>query len=63
VSHRDAEEGDRYRWSLADGSGDPKVSEGSTITVDGTSAGVRTCIDVQVQRGSKVSEPTTGCTP
>ncbi|WP_139416836.1 serine/threonine-protein kinase [Agromyces laixinhei] len=63
VSHADAEDGDRYRWTLADGSGDPQISEGSTITVEGTSSGIRTCIDVQVQRGSKVSEPRTGCTP
>ncbi|MGH3706088.1 MAG: serine/threonine-protein kinase [Agromyces sp.] len=63
VSHTGAEDGDRYRWTLSDGSGDPQVSTGPTITVEGTSAGIRTCIDVQVQRGSKVSEPKTGCTP
>lgn len=63
VSHSGGENGDRYRWTLSDGSGDPQISEGATITVGGVAAGVRTCIDVQVQRGSKVSDPTTGCTP
>ncbi|MFB6609449.1 serine/threonine-protein kinase [Agromyces sp. NPDC056379] len=63
VSHTDPEDGDLYRWTLTDGSGEKQVSKGSTITVEGTSAGIRTCIDVQVQRGSKVSEPKTGCTP
>lgn len=63
VSHADAEDGDKYRWTLSDGSGDPQVSAGPAIVVDGTSPGTRTCIDVQVQRGSKVSEPVTGCTP
>ncbi len=63
VSHTGAEEGDRYRWSRADGSGDPQVALGSTITVDGVTPGSTICIDVQVQRGSKVSEPSRGCTP
>lgn len=63
VSHTDPEEGDLYRWTLSDGSGEKQVSKGPTITVEGTSAGIRTCIDVQVQRGSKVSEAKTGCTP
>ncbi|MEF3405368.1 serine/threonine-protein kinase [Agromyces sp. CCNWLW203] len=63
VSHTDAEDGDKYRWTLSDGSGDPQVAVGPTIVVEGTSPGTRTCIDVQVQRGSKVSEPKMGCTP
>ena len=63
VSHTDPEDGDLYRWALSDGSGEKQVSKGPTITVEGTSAGIRTCIDVQVQRGSKVSEAKTGCTP
>ncbi|WP_022891776.1 serine/threonine-protein kinase [Agromyces subbeticus] len=63
VSHSGAEKDDRYRWELTDGSGDPHIADGATITVDGVAAGVRTCIDVKVQRGSKVSESATGCTP
>ncbi|MFB9309406.1 serine/threonine protein kinase [Agromyces hippuratus] len=63
VSHAEPEADDRYRWRLSDGSGDPQVSTGSTITVEGTSSGIRTCIEVQVQRGSKLSESATGCTP
>jgi len=63
VSHAAAEDGDRYRWSRSDGSGDPQVAAGPTITVDGVAPGVKTCIDVQVQRGSKLSDPRTGCTP
>ncbi|KRC63085.1 hypothetical protein ASE14_04705 [Agromyces sp. Root81] len=63
ISHSDAEDGDKYRWKLSDGSGDPQIATGGTIVVDGRSPGVSTCIDVQVQRGSKVSEPETGCTP
>lgn len=63
VSHSGAETGDRYRWELTDGSGDPQIADGATITVDGVASGVRTCIDVKVQRGSKVSESATGCTP
>ena len=63
VSHTDPEDGDLYRWALSDGSGEKQVSKGPTITVEGTSAGIRTCIAVQVQRGSKVSEAKTGCTP
>jgi eukaryotic-like serine/threonine-protein kinase len=62
VSHENAEEGDRYRWQRADGSGSTEVADGPTILVDGVGAGDRVCIDVQVQRGSKTSETTTGCT-
>lgn len=60
VSHDDAENGDRYRWKRADGSGQTEVTEGPTITVAGSAAGA-VCIDVQVQRGSKTSEPVRGC--
>jgi eukaryotic-like serine/threonine-protein kinase len=63
VSHSDAEDGDRYRWQRADGSGTTEVAEGPVIVVPGVTAGERVCIDVQVQRGSKTSEPQTGCTP
>lgn len=63
VSHDGNEDGDRYRWSRADGSGTTQVADGPTITVDDVAPGARTCIDVQVQRGSKVSETVTGCTP
>ena len=63
VSHTGTEDGDRYRWSRSDGSGDPQVSEGPTITVDGVAPGATICIDVQVQRGSKLSDSRTGCTP
>jgi serine/threonine protein kinase len=63
VSHTGAEDGDRYRWSRSDGSGDPQVSEGAMITVDGVAPGATICIDVQVQRGSKLSDSRTGCTP
>jgi len=60
VSHDHAEDGDRYRWKRADGSGQTEVTEASTITVAGSAAGA-VCIDVQVQRGSKTSEPVRGC--
>ncbi|GAA1814015.1 protein kinase domain-containing protein [Agromyces neolithicus] len=60
VSHDGAEDGDRYRWKRADGSGQTEVTEGPTITVAGAGAGA-ICIDVQVQRGSKTSEPVRGC--
>ena len=63
VSHSEAEDGDRYRWQRADGSGTTEVAEGPAIVVPGVAAGERVCIDVQVQRGSKTSEPQTGCTP
>lgn len=63
VSHDDAEEGDRYRWRRADGSGSTAVASGPAIVVEGVAAGSTVCIEVQVQRGSKTSEPVTGCTP
>jgi eukaryotic-like serine/threonine-protein kinase len=63
VTHDRAEEGDRYRWSRSDGSGTTQVADGPTITVDGVVPGAPTCIDVQVQRGSKVSDAVRGCTP
>lgn len=63
VSHEPVEDGDRYRWVLADGSDSPHVADGPDITVTGVDAGQRLCIDVQVQRGSKTSELVTGCTP
>lgn len=63
VSHDGAEEGDRYRWQRADGSGSTAVASGPQIVVDGVPAGATVCIEVQVQRGSKTSEPVTGCTP
>jgi serine/threonine protein kinase len=63
VSHAAAEDGDRYRWQRADGSGSVEVAEGPAIVIPGVAAGERVCIDVQVQRGSKTSETATGCTP
>ena len=61
VSHDGAEEGDRYRWQRSDGSGSTAVASGPEIVVDGVPAGATVCIEVQVQRGSKTSEPVTGC--
>ena len=61
VSHADAEDGDRYRWQRADGSGSTEVTDGSPIVVAGVQASERVCIEVQVQRGSKTSEAVTGC--
>ncbi|MBT2516196.1 protein kinase [Streptomyces sp. ISL-90] len=63
VSHEPVGSGDVYRWKRADGSGNAQVTEGPTITVSGATPGVPLCIDVQVQRGSKTSEPQRGCTP
>lgn len=63
VSHANTEDGDRYRWQRADGSGGIEVSEGPVIVVTGVSASERVCVEVQVQRGSKTSETATGCTP
>lgn len=63
VSHEPAEEGDRYRWQRADGSGDTAVAEGGQIVVSPVSPGQTVCVDVQVQRGSKTSETVRGCTP
>lgn len=63
VSHPGAEDGDRYRWQRADGSGSTEVADGPAIVVAGVSTEERVCIEVQVQRGSKTSEPVTGCTP
>jgi serine/threonine protein kinase len=63
VSHANSEDGDRYRWQRADGSGATEVSDGPVIVVTGVSASERVCVEVQVQRGSKTSETATGCTP
>ncbi|WP_395242849.1 serine/threonine-protein kinase [Agromyces sp. MMS24-K17] len=63
VSHEGAEDGDRYRWERADGVGDVQVADGPEIVVEGLAPGQVLCIDVSVQRGSKLSEPTRGCTP
>ncbi|HEX6955375.1 MAG TPA: protein kinase [Agromyces sp.] len=60
VRHDRPEAGDRYRWRNADGSGTTAVAEGPEIVVDGAD-GRTVCIEVQVQRGSKTSEPVTGC--
>lgn len=60
VTHDDPADGDRYRWKRADGTGQTEVTEGPTIIVAEPGAGV-VCIDVQVQRGSKTSEPVRGC--
>ncbi|WP_430645486.1 protein kinase domain-containing protein [Agromyces sp. GXS1127] len=62
VRHDGAEDGDRYRWQRADGSGSTAVADGPEIVVDGVAAGQTVCIEVQVQRGSKTSEAVTGCT-
>ncbi|MFE5672002.1 serine/threonine-protein kinase [Agromyces sp. NPDC056523] len=63
VTHADAQDGDRYRWHRADGSGATAVATGPEIVVEGVAAGATVCIEVQVQRGSKTSEPVTGCSP
>ena len=62
VSHEPAEEGDRYRWQRADGSGEPAVTDGDEIVVSLDTPAQVLCIDVQVQRGSKTSETVRGCT-
>ncbi|GAA2025791.1 hypothetical protein GCM10009819_06080 [Agromyces tropicus] len=61
VHHDGAEDGDRYRWHRADGSGSTAVGDGPEIVVEGVAAGQTVCIEVRVQRGSKTSEPVTGC--
>lgn len=61
VRHADAEEGDRYRWRNADGSGRTAIAVGPEIVVDDVGDGRTVCIEVQVQRGSKTSEPVTEC--
>lgn len=61
VRHDDPEEGDRYRWRTVDGSGSTAIADGPEIVVEGVAAGRTVCIEVQVQRGSKTSEPVTGC--
>jgi hypothetical protein len=63
VAHDPAEDGDRYRWQRADGSGETSVGEGGEIVVSPVTPGQTVCIDVQVQRGSKTSETVRGCTP
>ncbi|WP_308799484.1 serine/threonine-protein kinase [Agromyces silvae] len=63
VTHEPAEEGDRYRWQRADGSGETAVADSGQIVVAPVSPGQTVCIDVQVQRGSKTSETSRGCTP
>ncbi len=63
VSHKDAADGDRYRWAPADGSGTTAVADGPEIVVAPVVPGQNVCIDVQVQRGSKTSERVRGCTP
>ncbi|MCK8610190.1 serine/threonine-protein kinase [Agromyces sp. C10] len=62
VRHDGAEEGDRYRWRNVDGTGGTAIADGPEIVVDGVADGRPVCIEVQVQRGSKTSEPVTGCT-
>ncbi|MET4157793.1 serine/threonine-protein kinase [Agromyces sp. PvR057] len=57
------EDGDRFRWVRSDGSGTVQLADASPIVVDGVAAGQKICIDVQTQRGSRTSEPVTGCTP
>jgi len=63
VSHEGAEDGDRYRWQRADGSGETAVTDGGEIVVAPVAPGQVVCVDVQVQRGSKTSETVRGCTP
>ncbi|GLI28616.1 hypothetical protein ARHIZOSPH14_28580 [Agromyces rhizosphaerae] len=60
----DPVDGDRFRWEPADGSGSPALLEAGqdAVAVDAP-AGATVCIDVQVQRGGRLSEPTRGCTP
>ncbi|MFD4420333.1 serine/threonine-protein kinase [Agromyces sp. NPDC058484] len=62
VSHENAEDGDRYRWQRADGSGSVEVTDAPVILVFDAPTDGRICVDVQVQRGSKTSEAATGCT-
>ncbi|MCP2372271.1 serine/threonine protein kinase [Agromyces terreus] len=63
ISVDGAEEGDLFRWKRSDGSGTVEVAEASPIVVAGVGPNEKVCIDVQTQRGSRTSEPTTGCTP
>ncbi|WP_353810207.1 serine/threonine-protein kinase [Agromyces sp. SYSU T00194] len=65
LANTDAVEGDRFRWAPADGSGAPAVLEPGVdrVVVASVVDGVTTCIDVQVQRGGRLSDPVRGCTP
>ncbi|MGX5696213.1 protein kinase domain-containing protein [Agromyces soli] len=63
VAADDRQDGDRYRWSRADGTGGVELAEGDEIVVTGVAPGQTVCIDVQLQRGSKTSESVRGCTP
>ncbi|QAY73762.1 serine/threonine protein kinase [Agromyces protaetiae] len=62
VSHEGAEDGDRYRWTRADGIGGTQSSDGPQIVVEGLTPGQAVCIDVAVQRGGRTSEAQRGCT-
>ena len=60
----DADESDRFRFARSEAPGEQKLLEEPTVTIEGLTPGVRSCIDVYLVRSGGVSaDPLTICYP
>lgn len=63
-SNPDAQEGDVYRWALAESPNDQRTVTESKVTVTRPSAGARVCVEVVILRAGRVSAvPMERCDP
>ena len=63
-SNPDPKPGDVYYWTMGDSSKEGATTSETSIVVPGIAEGARTCIEVEIRRGGKVSpEPLEVCYP
>jgi hypothetical protein len=58
----DPHEGDLYYWALSETPDSRQVVEATEVTVDGVAAASRVCVNVEIGRAGRTSEPLRICT-
>ena len=59
----DEEDGDSYRYARSETPNDRLPADGSSVTIEGVTAGALVCIDAYIQRAGQLSNPLTICYP
>jgi serine/threonine protein kinase len=59
----DPHEGDLYYWALSETPDSRQVVETPEVTVEGVAAAARVCVNVEIGRAGRTSEPVRICTP
>jgi hypothetical protein len=58
----DPHEGDLYYWALSETPDSRQVAEAAEVTVEGVAAAARVCVNVEIGRAGRTSEPLRICT-